>query len=205
MTFRRLASVGVLVALTLTSCTMTQRTPPPGQALREQQLQALTEWQLRGRIAIKSEAAGGQARMHWQQAARESRMRLAGPFGVGAYDIVLTPDVLTVSTGDGEQVASYAGAEEAEAFLLGQLGWAFPITSVRYWMLGLPDPGFDAELQYAVDGGLTELAQHGWRVSYERYADYDGYWLPKRLTLESEAARVRIVVSDWQAGVADER
>ena len=49
-----------------------------------------------------------------------------------------------------------------------------------------------------VDSRLAQLSQDGWEVSYTRYAEQDGYWLPERLRLEGHDIQVTLVIKDWQ-------
>jgi outer membrane lipoprotein LolB len=165
-------------------------------------LLALQGWEARGRIAFKSGTEGGQATLRWQQSAEQSLIRLAGPFGAGAYDVTWAPERVTVANSDGEQSFEYRGAEAAEQFLQAQLGWSFPAGSTRYWMLGLLDPAAPGEEKRGEDGVLEAISQHGWEVRFERFQNVQGYQLPARFEVQNANASLRVVITRWalQAG-----
>lgn len=160
-------------------------------------LLALQGWEARGRIAFKSGAEGGQATLRWQQSADQSLIRLAGPFGAGAYDVTWAPERVSVANSDGEQTLEYRGVAAAEQFLQAQLGWSFPAGSTRYWMLGVLDPAAPGEEQRDEEGVLQVIRQHGWEVRFERFQNVQGYRLPARFELQNANASLRVVITRW--------
>jgi outer membrane lipoprotein LolB len=194
-TLRRACALLVLIAVA--GCTSIRPAIPPEQATQRAALLAMQTWEARGRIAFRSGEEGGQASLRWQQAGERSLIRLAGPFGAGAYDVSWEPERVSVTDADGEQSIEYRGATAAEQFLQAQLGWSFPAGSTRYWMMGLLDPAADGEEQWAEDGTLLEIRQHGWTVRFERFQDVQGYALPVRLELENANASLGLVITRW--------
>lgn len=166
-------------------------------AVRQERLLALGQWEARGRVAIKSADTGGQGSVQWLQTGSAARIRLSGPFGAGAYEINWMPGQLTVTSRGAEAALEYVGPDAAERFLAEQLGWSFPVNSVRYWLLGLADPATPAVEQADVWGRLLELQQSGWVVRYEDYAQNAATWLPRKLVIEREQLRVRFVIDEW--------
>lgn len=166
----------------------------------EQRLLALDAWQARGRIAVKSGQGGGQGDLLWEQQGEAARIRLSGPFGAGGYEIRWDAHSLGIRSRNGEFERAYTGADAMEQFLAEQIGWSFPATSIRYWLLGLADPALPVERIWGEDGALAGLHQDGWSVSYERYTWHDGLALPARLTALGPGARVRLVVDRWEFG-----
>ena len=85
------------------------------------------------------------------------------------------------------------------AALAERLGFDPPIASLRYWVLGVPDPAQPAsESLDPAQQRLTALTQDGWHVDYQSYMSANGEPLPARLTLLRDAVRVRLLVDDWQ-------
>jgi outer membrane biogenesis lipoprotein LolB len=72
-------SIALLFLLTLAGCTSVRTVTPPVEDARSAELLAMQTWEIRGRIAFRSGAEGGQANLHWQQAGERSVIRLAGP------------------------------------------------------------------------------------------------------------------------------
>lgn len=154
-------------------------------------------------MAFKSGEEGGQGKLRWQQAGHTSLIRIAGPFGAGAYDLVWEPDRVSVADAEGEQSIEYQGADAAEQFLQEQLGWSFPADSTRYWVMGLLDPAAPGKELFDDQGALRGITQHGWNISYERFAEYDGLTLPTRVSMENGSASMRIVISKWSLPASD--
>jgi outer membrane lipoprotein LolB len=192
----RVAPIIVLLAC-VSACTSLRPLSPPEWAHRQGALLAVDEWELRGRMAFKSNAEGGQAKLRWQQAGDSSFIRLAGPFGAGAYDLIWEPGRVSVADSGGEQSLEYLGPDAAEQFLHDQLGWSFPAGSMRYWVMGLLDPAAPGDEQFDEQGALLEITQHGWSINYERFSEYDGFALPTRVSMENGSTRLRIVISKW--------
>ena len=200
--YRRIG-VGTVTALALVvalgSCTLRRPEPAAGVdwSERRARMLALTHWRAQGRIAVKGQTGGGQGDLQWEQDGAATRIRVSGPFGAGAYEIRWDPSVLSIRSPNGEFSRAYSGPDAAEQFLGEQLGWSFPATSVRYWILGVPDPGFPAAEHFSPDGPLLGLDQNGWSVTYERFASQSGLVAPAKMTLQNARARVRLVVDRW--------
>ena len=192
----------ILLAFSLAGCAIQPTVPGTSIAWSERQseLQALDVWQARGRIAVKSGDDGAQGSLRWDQDGSEARIRVSGPFGAGAYEIDWNPDRVVVTSRDGEVAAAYTGADAADQFLSEQLGWTFPAINTRYWILGVPDPDFASREQFDTDGWLVGIEQNGWSVAYDGFQLRDEVWLPRKITMENDRARLRLVVDRWKTG-----
>ncbi len=174
----------------------------PGSSVRwsERQvvLQSLQAWELSGRIAVKSGNVGGQGRLQWQQSGDAARLRLSGPLGSGAIELRWDSGQVVLTDRKGEVAVAYAGPDAVEQFLDQQLGWRFPAVHLRYWVLGVPDPDSHARQIFDQDGWLIQIDQDGWQIGYSEFRKYAGQWIPHRISIEDEHARVKLVVDDWQ-------
>ena len=171
--------------------------PPPVESweVRRPQLQSLEHFALRGRVAVAAHGEGFNANLRWTQDGEHSQLTLAGPLGVGGAELTADGDELTVVTARGERVESAA----AHAELAARLGFDPPLSSLRYWVLGVPNPKEPAsESLDPVQQRLSGLTQAGWRVEYQRYGSAGGEALPARLTLQRDAVRVQLLVDGWQ-------
>ena len=163
--------------------------------VRRPQLQARQHFDLSGRVAVATAHDGFNANLHWEQQGTRSQLMLAGPLGTGAVRISASGDDLDIVTARGEHVDRAA----AHAELATRLGFDPPLPSLRYWILGVPDPAQPAteeldERQQRLQG----LTQAGWHIDYTRYVAVGAESLPTRLTLQRDAVRVRLLVDDWQ-------
>jgi outer membrane lipoprotein LolB len=191
-------SLCVVILLT-GGCALQPRVPGTSVAWgeRQAQLAEISEWQARGRIAVKSAEGGGQGNIQWFQAGAGSRISLRGPFGTGAYEISWDTERIEVVGKSGEIEMAYSGPDAVERFLLDQLGWSFPAMSLRYWILGVPDPGFESRELFDTEGWLVGIQQNGWSVGYDGFKAWGEIWLPKRVVLNHDEARVKLVIDDW--------
>jgi outer membrane lipoprotein LolB len=169
-------------------------------ATRRATLEALTGWEARGRIALKTPGASGQGSFAWIQTGESAVLRVSGPFGAGAYEIRWDPARLSVVSKRGEVAADYAGPDAAERFLDDQLGWSLPVAHTRHWLLGLPGPDSSAVETLNPGGLLAGLTQDGWQVRYDEYRSQGGIAMPRKLVLESAAGRIRLVIDAWRLG-----
>ncbi len=163
--------------------------------VRRPQLQAREHFELKGRVAVAAAGEGFNANLRWKQDGARSQLTLEGPLGVGGAEITASGDDLTLVNSHGERIDSSA----AHAELAARLGFDPPLTSLRYWVLGVPDPASPA--QEALDPTqqrLSALTQDGWHIDYLGYSVASGESLPARLTLQRDSVRVKLLVDDWQ-------
>jgi outer membrane lipoprotein LolB len=189
-------ALALAVAL-LASC----RTVPPQAPVsepwpaRRAQLQAQEHFELKGRVAVAAAGEGFNARLRWVQDGQQARLSLEGPLGAGGVQIVADGASFTVVNSRGERLDS----EAARAELTSRLGFEPPLTSFRYWMLGVPDPAQPATEVLDAEQQLTRLEQGGWQIEYTGYMPFMNQSLPSRVTLERAGVRVRLVVDSWTA------
>jgi len=165
---------------------------------RTEDLLQLPGWEASGRIAVKSGEQGGQGNISWLQEGGDARIGLRGPFGAGAYQIDWSDGDLVVTGKAGEVTMAYTGPDAIEHFLTDQLGWSFPARSSRYWILGVADPNFPSQAEFDAGGWLVSLEQNGWAVSYDRFVEVQDRWMPRKIVMESERARVKLIVDQWR-------
>jgi outer membrane lipoprotein LolB len=194
----RLGAAMALAALAiLAGCRTLPPTLPSGISwqARRPQLQARTHFELRGRVAVAAGEEGFNANLRWVQDGARSQVTLEGPLGVSATQITATGRELSLVTAHGEHIDS----EAAHAALAQRLGFDPPLASLRYWVLGVPDPTQPSTEELdAAQQRLSALEQAGWRIDYGGYTSASGEPLPVRLTLQRDAVRVRLLVDDWQ-------
>jgi outer membrane lipoprotein LolB len=190
--------LGAALVAVLAGCRTLPPAPAPGQSweARRPQLQSLQHFALRGRVAVAAGGEGFNASLRWTQEGNRSQVTLGGPLGVGGAQLTASGDDLTVITAHGERIES--GAAHAE--LAARLGFDPPLASLRYWVLGVPDPAQPADESLdPIQQRLSALTQGGWRVEYQSYESArGGEALPARMTLQRDTVRVRLLVDDWQ-------
>lgn len=187
---------GLALVLALAACQTVPVAPAPSLAwsVRRPALQSLSRFGLNGRVAVAVGGQGFNAGLRWAQSGEMTHLALTGPLGAGGVQVTADGADLSVVTSNGKRLGSAA----ARAELQDKLGFEPPLTSLRYWVLGVPDPGAPASVQLDSQQRLTGLTQEGWRIDYTAYMPVGAEWLPRLLTLRRQDVRVRMVVDAWQ-------
>jgi outer membrane lipoprotein LolB len=161
---------------------------------RLEALRSLQDFGFDGRLGASSGSEGFSAGLRWRQQQQRASIQLTGPLGVGAAQIELTPDSLSVHTSKGATLDQAAARTELSTIL----GFDPPLQSLRYWVLGASDPGAIAAERLDGEQRLVHLEQEGWQVDYGDYMQVQRRWLPRRLTATRGAVRLRLVVNGWR-------
>jgi outer membrane lipoprotein LolB len=180
----------VLLAGLLAGCAGLAGRPPPAASTAG--IAALTGWVAAGRLAVAAGSEGGSGGFIWQQRGPETRLRLRGPLGAGSFEIASDGEQLSVTDAAGQVLGA-----DARATLRSRLGADLPLSSLRYWMIGLPDPASTARVIESEATPLRIIEQHGWTIAYDAFTSTDGFALPARVTATSGDVRLRLTVSDW--------
>lgn len=195
MRCRRLAT-GILLAVIPAGCTTTGGIllPDLGQwETRKAILEQTDEWDFSGRIGVRAGDEGFNGKIWWRQDGIVYRARLGGPIGVGTVFV----------NGDGREATlmDRGGAvtelDDAEVDLKTRYGWTIPVSSLRFWALGIPDPSLPSSVEFNEVGQMSNLQQGRWAVTIGQYADGGGQAMPRRLTAVSGDIRVRLVIDEW--------
>ena len=166
---------------------------------RQAVLSALDEWGFNARIAVRSGEDGFNGKLRYVQTGSGFEATLSGPLGMGTVQL----------TGGAEEVV-YIGKDgietrfkhpDVEVELEHRLGWNVPWSSLRYWALGIPEPGRPAITEFGDSGRLASLTQAGWSVVFPRYRDAGGQAMPRRLVASHGNARVTLVIDNWRIAV----
>lgn len=186
---------GLVLALALAACQTVPVSPAPSVAwrVRRPALQSLDRFGLNGRVAVAVGKQGFNAGLRWTQSGAMTHLALTGPLGAGGVEVTADGGDLSVVTSSGKRLDSAAARVE----LADKLGFEPPLASLRYWVLGVPDPGAPASVQLDSQQRLTQLTQEGWQIDYTAYMSVGAEWLPRLLTLRREDVRVRMVVDGW--------
>jgi outer membrane lipoprotein LolB len=187
------------------------------------ELQAQDHFALKGRVAVAAGKEGFNASLRWTQEGARSNVSLQGPLGAGGIQISTEGDNLSLVTSHGDRLDSDA----ARAELVSRLGFDPPLGSLRYWVMGVPDPAKPSKEEVdPQQQRLQSLEQDGWQIDYNSYmptavapgavqsagmgvsatgaANAGGgpgasVWLPSRMTVQRAGVRVRLVVDGWSS------
>ena len=161
--------------------------------VRERVLTGLSEWAFSGRIGVSAGDEGFNGRLRWRQTDDAFNASVSGPFGAGSVQIDGSRNGITVTERNGELTELH----DPEYDLRVRYGWTIPVTSLRYWALGVPDPNSPAATEFDDDGQLARLEQRNWVVDIAQYREGGGQLMPRRITAVNADARVRLVIDSW--------
>jgi outer membrane lipoprotein LolB len=163
------------------------------------ELQSRDHFSLKGRVAVAAGKDGFNAGLRWKQEGTRSQVSLEGPLGAGGVLITADGNNLTIINSHGDQLDSDA----AHAELVARLGFDPPLSSLRYWILGVPDPATPSkEALDQQQQRLQSLEQDGWQIDYGSYlpaATAGSASLPAKMTVQRSGVRVRLVVDGWSS------
>jgi outer membrane lipoprotein LolB len=156
-------------------------------------LGTISDWQFRGRIAVKAGDEGFNGKFDWTQRGDTFDASVGGPLGVGTVRIEGDGRSVVLTDKDGTATR----LEDTESELRWRYGWTIPVDSLRYWALGIPDPAVPAVTELDDGGRLARLEQSNWTVEIPRYREGGGQQMPRILTATNGDTRVRMVIDRW--------
>lgn len=162
------------------------------QHLREQRLEAVTRWSLKGKLALSGPGDSGSGSLTWQQDGADYRFTMQAP---------VTGKTWTLSGDDKRAVLSGLGsqpieAEDASRLLERELGWKVPVIELANWVRGLRAPG-KAAIVFRPDGLPAELRQDGWFIEFKEYDESREPPLPRRIFASDGEYKVRLAIHVW--------
>ena len=186
----------VVLSLLLSACASQQGVDLPDiqdWESRQAILGELDQWQFSGRIAVKAHDDGFNGKLRWRQDDDTFSATLSGPLGIGTVRIEGDSDGVEITDKDGVTTV----LKNVEAELYYRYGWTIPVESLRYWVLGIPDPRVPAQTEFDELERVRHLQQRGWDVEVGRYREAGGQQMPARLVATGKETTVRMVIDKW--------
>lgn len=165
----------------------------PDWETRRAVLTGIEAWEFEGRVGVRAGEEGFNANLRWRQDGDLFHASLSGPLGIGTVRIEGNGETVRVTDNDGKVTE----LEDADAGLRRMYGWSLPVTSLRYWALGIPDPMSPATTEFGEKGRLAGIEQRDWTVRISDYEVDAGQAMPRKMTAVNHDTRVRLVIDDW--------
>jgi outer membrane lipoprotein LolB len=151
-------------------------------------LEDLGRWSFEGRLALTGPSDSWNANISWEHSPDAEKIRLSGPMGQGAVVISLTGNLVVIDRGGGDVQSS----TQPEEFINQQLGMFVPVRSLRYWVVGFPEP---SRPYTESDVGFN---QAGWQSEYKQMQVVDdGATMPHKMTVMNKQVKLKIVIDHW--------
>ncbi|TAN65179.1 MAG: outer membrane lipoprotein LolB [Methylobacter sp.] len=150
-------------------------------------LYELEHWSFEGRLALTGQSDSWSANISWEHSPEAEKIKLSGPLGQGAVVMSLIGNVVTIDRGGGDVQSSM----QPEEFINQQLGMFVPVRSLRYWVVGLPEP----RLSYKETGG--GFNQAGWLNEYKQMQSVDDSAMPHKMTVMNNQVKLKLIIDHW--------
>jgi len=210
-----------LLALLLSACQLakngnikaadlppTSLQPAPELAAQHQQnLQAISDFFIHGRMAVQYDGHGYSGQIQWRKQDQQQHIALISPLGNSIAEIDLDAQQVTLTQSDGKQYQ----AQDIEMLTQQILGWPLPAKQLNDWIVGRTGPGLISEPRWDAQGRLLSFKQADWTVEYSDYLAQDLFAttmpeaqipsspvdLPVKLTLRHPKMYLRLIVDEW--------
>lgn len=186
----------------LSACVTVKKHPlPPDSEINKQAaweahratVESLKTWELKGRVAGKSNEQGFRAGVNWKQEQDHFVIDLHGPLGRKVAVITGKPENVQLNTSKGQRYE----ADNPEDLMQKLFGYSLPINGLQHWLLGVPDPDeVHAELELDAQGKLTQFNQSGWLIVYKRYHESVPA-LPALMQISNPDLNANIKIDRW--------
>jgi len=186
-----------LLSVLLGACATTPTlTPEASEAWQRQQqsIARLEGWSLVARMVLSSDDDAWNGKLWWQQGSDRYRIRFSAPFGQGGIELDGDAQGVEMRIAGGQTFH----AVDAETLMYKQLGWYLPLSGLRYWVTGVPEPRSHADFYLDSSGQLTRLDQAGWEMRYPAYRRVGDLQLPRKVFMESDELSLRLVIDRWE-------
>ncbi len=151
-------------------------------------LYELDHWSFEGRLALTGQNDSWSANISWEHSPEAEKIKLSGPLGQGGVLISLAGNVVTIDRGGGDIHSS----TQPETFISQQLGMFVPVRSLRYWVVGLPEPSRDYK---DTDSGFN---QAGWLTEYKQMQTVtDDGAMPHKMTVMNSQIKLKLIINHW--------
>lgn len=158
----------------------------------QSKMQQVRNWQIRGKLAFRSEQDKFSANLNWRQQEEDFRLNLSSFLGT---------NILLLEKHQGRVELQYDDQQyqhiSATSLLSDLLGWNIPVEAISQWIKGRASA--EARAEFSDNGLLSRLQTNdGWVVSYSDYRQTDNVLLPHLINLQAGPNKIKIRVDAWQ-------
>lgn len=153
--------------------------------------QISSSFTLSGRVSVQHGEDSFSGALNWTADAERDELLFSNPLGQGIASLIRSPGGVVLTAAGKDPVH----AETADELTEKTLGFHLPLSGLRYWVQGIPDPGRVSESRKSENGGLTQLKQDGWVIDYLQYRENR----PRKIHVTRDGLEIRLVIDEWQA------
>lgn len=167
----------------------------------QNQIEALKNWQVVGKLGIRVPNDGGSLSLRWSQQLSDYQIHFNSPLGQNVLTIEGSAKAVTLREAGKEPTS----AKTAEELIMRNTGWTIPVTQLAYWIRGLPAPGAKiTAFKPNPQGLIGEFEQLEWKVTFSNYLSVntanDTIAMPGRIIAEYKDIRLTLAIREWVVG-----
>lgn len=157
-------------------------------------------WTVRGKLGVRTREGRDTLYFHWNYETPDYTLRLSAPIGGQQAIIEGHGQHVTVTLPDGSQRM----AASPEALIEDIYGWQAPVSSLLWWIRGMPDPAHPGETLPPPGPDSRRLAQKGWSITWSQYRPFREAVLPGRIEASlPDGPTFIFIVQDWIWGTGE--
>ncbi len=169
-------------------------------AERNQQLQALNHWLIKGKIAFIEQKKRQSASLFWQfnqqTHSRYQQIDLTTFLGI---------NILHVESNNNHHIIEVDGktyqGNNLSALIYSLTAIKLPTEALNYWLKGIAYSKQD-KLTYQQNSLLPQTLEgfynkQKWQVKYNKYRFFQGYQLPTSLTIKQNDITIKVKIDKW--------
>ncbi|BBA35247.1 putative outer membrane lipoprotein LolB [Methylocaldum marinum] len=166
----------------------------PGIGSKVEENYRLKSWRLEGRIGVQTADDAWQANLFWEHDPNQDRLRVSGPFSQGMVSIVVQKDLIYVNEGGGVTESS----RDPDGMLKDRLGFAVPLSSLRHWVVGLPDPNRPHASIVGESGSPLGFRQSGWTLQFQQFMNVGDRVMPQKFAIQGPEVKLKLIADSWR-------
>lgn len=189
-TFKKLSLSLIASTVFLTGCQ--QFTQPLG-SVPTQMVEANNQFNLQGKIGVRTPQQSGSAFFRWVQEQQEFDIELSGMLGIGKTQISGKPGQVTLNSANTGLVT----ANTPEELLEQATGWKAPITNLVSWIQARPATS-TAQIQKDENNRPTQFIESDWTVdlSYNEQATLPNKLILKQSLESGQENRITMIIQN---------
>ncbi|MCW8932501.1 MAG: lipoprotein insertase outer membrane protein LolB [Gammaproteobacteria bacterium] len=157
-------------------------------------------WRINGRISIINEQENWYAKFLWVQKKQDFQLSFTGPLGETELQVSQIGQNVRLKT-----PAKEINGDNLEQLIYQETGWAFPVTSLRYWSQGFPNPEMKSQLKYNDEQHISDIFQEDWHIQYPKRIEVEQLsgqklWLPKKIIATRQDVKIKLIITRWHLG-----
>ncbi len=193
------------LALLLNGCASlldSSKTPilyPQEVTERNQQMLAITDWKISGKIAFIHPEEKTSATINWQYLTSTSsqRLDLTTYLGINVLHLSSKDNIHTIKV-DGN---TFQGTNLAQ-LLHSLTGYTLPTDALTYWLKGLTYQKSDV-IEYDQNTKLptrliSNYQDRSWQINYSHYKNINQHQLASKITIKQQELTIKLAINQWQ-------